>query len=90
MCYNMFMNEQTKGMIHLEKVEINESSRSLDLFYDTHIDHFQDLKTYLAEVEIHCICKTIERNNGNITKSAEQLGIHRSILYRKLKEHRRK
>ncbi|EUJ23595.1 sigma-54 dependent transcriptional regulator [Listeria grandensis FSL F6-0971] len=75
-------------MMNLEKIISNSPyPLALDLFYDEQIDKFQDLKTYLAEVEVHCIRKTIARNNGNVTKAAEQLGIHRSILYRKLKEY---
>ncbi|WP_343068969.1 helix-turn-helix domain-containing protein [Listeria portnoyi] len=61
-----------------------KSISTLDMYYEEHIDSFVDLKTYLSEVEIHCIKKIIERNDGNMTQTAIQLGIHRSILYRKL------
>ncbi|MBC6309207.1 hypothetical protein HCJ66_06535 [Listeria sp. FSL L7-1582] len=69
----------------MEKVKKTKKSIStLDMYYEEHIDSFVDLKTYLSEVEIHCIKKIIERNDGNMTQTAIQLGIHRSILYRKL------
>ncbi|MBC1458443.1 helix-turn-helix domain-containing protein [Listeria newyorkensis] len=61
-----------------------KSTSTLDMYYEEHIDNFVDLKTYLSEVEAHCIKKMIERNDGNMTQAAIQLGIHRSILYRKL------
>ncbi|AQY50317.1 hypothetical protein PWEIH_02834 [Listeria weihenstephanensis FSL R9-0317] len=70
----------------MEKLSVHQKSTStLDAYYEEHIDDFVDLKTYLSEVEIHCIKKVIAEKNGNITQAAEKLGVHRSILYRKLK-----
>ncbi|WP_430534592.1 helix-turn-helix domain-containing protein [Listeria rocourtiae] len=69
----------------MEEIPTNQKSTSiLDMYYEERIDSFVDLKTYLSEVEAHCIKKMIERNSGNISKAASQLGLHRSILYRKL------
>lgn len=69
----------------MKKVKKTKKSIStLDMYYEEHIDSFVDLKTYLSEVEVHCIKKIIEKNDGNMTQTAIQLGIHRSILYRKL------
>lgn len=41
----------------------------------------------LNEVEKHTILRVIERNNGNITKAAKELGITRTALYRRLEKH---
>ncbi len=43
------------------------------------------LKDYLQDVEKHFILRVLEESNGNVTKAASTLGIHRSVLYRKLK-----
>ncbi|EHL2608480.1 AAA family ATPase, partial [Listeria monocytogenes] len=43
------------------------------------------LKDYLQDVEKHFILRVLEESNGNVTKAASVLGIHRSVLYRKLK-----
>ncbi|EDO1099880.1 hypothetical protein F3280_12450, partial [Listeria monocytogenes] len=40
---------------------------------------------YLQDVEKHFILRVLEESNGNVTKAASTLGIHRSVLYRKLK-----
>ncbi|KAA5542834.1 sigma-54-dependent transcriptional regulator [Adhaeribacter rhizoryzae] len=41
----------------------------------------------LNEVEKTTILRVIERNNGNITKAAKELGITRTALYRRLEKH---
>lgn len=43
---------------------------------------FQDMK--LDNIEKNAILTVIERNNGNISKSAKELGITRTALYRRL------
>lgn len=43
------------------------------------------LKDYLQDVEKHFIMRVLEESDGNVTKAAHTLGIHRSVLYRKLK-----
>ncbi|EFR96124.1 sigma-54 dependent transcriptional regulator [Listeria ivanovii FSL F6-596] len=43
------------------------------------------LKDYLQDVEKHFIMRVLEESDGNVTKAAHALGIHRSVLYRKLK-----
>ncbi|MCZ7649697.1 MAG: helix-turn-helix domain-containing protein [Thermoanaerobaculia bacterium] len=40
----------------------------------------------LAELERRAIREAIERRAGNLTEAAEELGIGRSTLYRKLRE----
>ena len=44
-----------------------------------------DLK--LDTIEKNAILKVIEKNNGNISKSAKELGITRTALYRRLNKY---
>jgi len=46
-----------------------------------------DAPLQLNEVEKSTILRVIERNNGNITKAAKELGITRTALYRRLEKH---
>jgi transcriptional regulator of acetoin/glycerol metabolism len=46
-----------------------------------------DTPLQLNEVEKTTILRVIERNNGNITKAAKELGITRTALYRRLEKH---
>jgi len=41
----------------------------------------------LSSVERRTILRVIEKNNGNITKAAKELGITRTALYRRLDKH---
>src|SRR5690606_7005462 len=41
----------------------------------------------LDEVEKNTIQKVINKNNGNISKSAKELGITRTALYRRIHKH---
>ena len=41
----------------------------------------------LGEVEKHTILKVIEKNNGNISQAARELGITRTALYRRLNKY---
>jgi DNA-binding NtrC family response regulator len=48
---------------------------------------FNEGPLQLNEVEKNTILRVIERNNGNITKAAKELGITRTALYRRLEKH---
>ena len=54
-------------------------------------DNFESSKnediTNLDEVEKRTILKVLKNNNGNITNSARELGIHRNALYRRLEKY---
>ncbi|MEO6302729.1 MAG: helix-turn-helix domain-containing protein, partial [Bacteroidia bacterium] len=47
----------------------------------------QDSETKLSTIEKQTILKVIEKNNGNITKAAKELGITRTALYRRLSKY---
>jgi len=42
----------------------------------------------LSEITAELILKTLDENNGNKKKTAEQLGISRNTIYRKLKTYK--
>jgi DNA-binding NtrC family response regulator len=46
-----------------------------------------DLNLPLSEIERETIIRVIERNKGNISKSAKELGLTRTALYRRLNKH---
>lgn len=54
-------------------------------------DNFETSKnediTNLDKVEKRTILKVLKNNNGNITNSARELGIHRNALYRRLEKY---
>lgn len=47
----------------------------------------QDSETKLSAIEKQTILRVIEKNNGNITKAARELGITRTALYRRLSKY---
>jgi len=47
----------------------------------------EENETKLSTIEKHTILKVIEKNNGNITKAAKELGITRTALYRRLSKY---
>lgn len=51
----------------------------------SHRHYGTTLRDYLKEAEKLVIQETLQEVNGNKTKAAEILGIHRTILYRKIK-----
>lgn len=47
----------------------------------------EDNETKLSAIEKQTILRVIEKNNGNITKAAKELGITRTALYRRLSKY---
>lgn len=47
----------------------------------------EDSETRLSAIEKQAILRVIEKNNGNITKAAKELGITRTALYRRLSKY---
>ena len=53
-----------------------------------HISAIKEVDDYnLDVVEKNAIQKVIEKNNGNISKSAKELGITRTALYRRMNKY---
>ncbi|MGI6679148.1 MAG: sigma-54 interaction domain-containing protein [Dehalobacterium sp.] len=59
-------------------------------FYDTEEKSVYKgtLKNYLGKIEEAYIQDVLEECGGKVGEAAERLGIHRTMLYRKLKQHR--
>jgi two-component system nitrogen regulation response regulator NtrX len=53
--------------------------------YDWRVDGFRSLQEVRAAVEREYILKKLDETNGNVTRTAELLGLERSHLYRKMK-----
>lgn len=47
----------------------------------------EDNETKLSTIEKNTILKVIDKNNGNITKAAKELGLTRTALYRRLSKY---
>lgn len=58
-----------------------------DLIVQNARTRFSTETTNLEQIERQVIETTIARNNGNLSVSAEQLGISRQTLYNKLKRY---
>lgn len=51
------------------------------------VDHGISYEDALSEFEKRFIKKVLEKSNGNQSKAAQMLGIHRNTLSRKIEEH---
>ncbi len=47
----------------------------------------EDLYFRLNVVEVKLIARTLKKHRGNRTRAAEELGIHRVTLFRKMKKY---
>lgn len=59
---------------------------ALDFFIKNNELQFDSLKDFTAIVEGRFILQALSSSNGNATEAAGKLGIHRSVIYRKLKK----
>lgn len=72
----------TSGNIDIRRLESEPESR------ESQIDVSEvGIDNYMEEIEISLIKKYLKRNNGNITKTAEDLKIKRQTLQHKLKKY---
>ncbi|HLN53993.1 MAG TPA: sigma-54 dependent transcriptional regulator [Lentimicrobium sp.] len=66
----------------------NSELKSSDLIFSpleySPADRDNETETRLSDIEKKTILKVIDKNNGNITKAARELGITRTALYRRL------
>ncbi len=62
------------------------SASDLDLDEITSYDENQD-DLQLSEIEKNTIEKVLAKNNQNISKSAEELGLSRASLYRRMEKY---
>lgn len=76
----VIMNPQVR--IDARHVPLNPSRRAV---YERPIDHFTSLAQVREAAEREYILKKLEETRGNVTRTAELLGLERSNLYRKMK-----
>ncbi|MBD3108045.1 sigma 54-interacting transcriptional regulator [Bacillus sp. AGMB 02131] len=72
--------------MHRSKEEQVGDWFALDFFIKNNEMHFDSLKDFTAIVEGRFILQALSSSNGNATEAAGKLGIHRSVIYRKLKK----
>ncbi|MFB3923328.1 MAG: helix-turn-helix domain-containing protein [Terriglobia bacterium] len=58
----------------------------LDALIDQMVDHQIDYEDAVGEFEKRFIRRVLEKSNGNQSKAAKTLGIHRNTLSRKIEE----
>lgn len=76
----VIMNPQVR--IDSRHVPLNPSRRAV---YERPVDHFTSLAQVREAAEREYILKKLEETRGNVTRTAELLGLERSHLYRKMK-----
>ena len=76
----VIMNPQIR--IDARHIPLNPSRRSL---LERTSDNFGSLQEFREAAEREFIQKKLEENNGNVSRTAETLGLERSNLYRKMK-----
>ncbi len=72
-------------VIKLLSTRTSKQQRLIDI--SSAISHTRTLKEDLAEVDRIKIEKTLEQNNGNVSKSAAILGVSRETLHNKIKRY---
>ena len=76
----VIMNPQTR--VEARQIPLNSMRRTVP---ERAIDRFNSLQEVREAAEREYILKKLEDTNGNVTKTAELLGLERSHLYRKMK-----
>ena len=76
----LFLDSKFLEDTRTERMGTDEKSREIYTF-----PYEGSLKEVLVRVEKEYIDRAIEDTNGNISEAAKILGIHRSVLYKKLK-----
>jgi two-component system nitrogen regulation response regulator NtrX len=76
----VIMNPQTK--IEARHIPLNPARRSV---VERPIDYFASLQEVREAAEREYILKKLEETKGNVSRTAELLGMERSNLYRKMK-----
>jgi len=75
-----------QGLTEINKTSINEPNNSFKT--ETIVEQASTPKiATLKEIEMEAIKSSVERNKWNMTTTAEELGISRMTLYRKLDQY---
>jgi two-component system, NtrC family, response regulator HydG len=78
-----YIIERAVIMSDNEKLDPDDLIFSPIEYTDQNVAHISG-ETSLSNIEKNTIVRVIEKNNGNISKAAKELGITRTTLYRKL------
>jgi arginine utilization regulatory protein len=84
--YAMNVVESDATTIELQHLQLNLSRKSRGSLPDYRKYGEQDLKTVMLKVESDIIHTALEKNGGNISKTAKELGISRQHLQYRLKK----
>jgi len=76
----VIMNPQVR--IDARHIPLNPTKRSV---FERPIERFGSLHDVRAAAEREYILKTLDETKGNVSRTAEMLGLERSNLYRKMK-----
>jgi two-component system nitrogen regulation response regulator NtrX len=76
----VIMNPQVR--IDARHIPLNPARRQAS---DRPVDRFGSLQEVREAAEREYILKKLEETNGNVTRTAELLGLERSNLYRKMR-----
>ncbi|MBE8715034.1 sigma-54-dependent transcriptional regulator [Sphingobacterium hungaricum] len=77
-------NRVERAVILAEREELTLENLG---FSDENFSSFQKSDTTLSEVERQFIVQALKKNHGNISRCAEELGVSRPALYRKLEKY---
>lgn len=58
-----------------------------DFNFKKHAQEYSSGSLHFEDIERNAIMNAINKNNGNLTKAADELGLGRSTLYRKMKKY---
>ena len=75
-------------VIDLDDLRLNEARDATDLRASSLPDWLDgELPAAVTKLEMAMIQRAIDRSGGNRAEAARQLGIHRQLLYRKLRQY---
>ncbi len=76
-----------KNIITVGKLGTTEKKADINAFIQNEIEQGKGFKQIVNGIEKELILTALHKNNGNRSKAAESLQIHRRLLYSKMKEY---
>jgi DNA-binding NtrC family response regulator len=79
----------TRGnVLHIDNVPTETRRDNMGLFYREELKKGRSMKDILADLESRIIRETLAEQDGNRSRTAERLHVHRRYLYTKMKQYR--